>query len=273
MVVAQIGVRQHIVADALGRAQAAAMADHQPRFGAEYRKVIGNRLGVGRADADIDQTDSLTARCYQVIGRHLVPPPGAVGDQLGRVRARSLGIQPARARQCGIAPLTDLTRCPANEFIDIAMVVGEQYEFLEMLGRRTGIMPQPCQTEIGAQRIEQRQRACLAGVVPQRAVGQLITDERQLGRGKMPRQILWRNAIQRTAGQPVEHIGEGDFLCPLRHLEPDIILLADQPQLLAQIGFEQIGPGDRRGIIAGFGQPPERDRTAIAMLDALITDA
>ncbi len=46
MIVAQIGVGKDIVADPLGRAQPAAMADHQPRLGTQHRKVIGNRLGI-----------------------------------------------------------------------------------------------------------------------------------------------------------------------------------------------------------------------------------
>jgi hypothetical protein len=59
MVVAQIAVGEHIVADRLARPQAAAMADHQPHFGPHHRQMVADRLRVGRADADIDQGDAL----------------------------------------------------------------------------------------------------------------------------------------------------------------------------------------------------------------------
>ena len=81
MVVAQIGVGEDIVADRLARPQAAAMADHQPDLGPHHREMVADRLGVGRADADIDQGDALAARRDQVVGGHLVPPPAALGDR------------------------------------------------------------------------------------------------------------------------------------------------------------------------------------------------
>ena len=59
MVVAQIGVGEDVVADRLACAQAAAMADHQPHFGPQHREMVADRLGVGRADADVDQGDAL----------------------------------------------------------------------------------------------------------------------------------------------------------------------------------------------------------------------
>ena len=40
VVVAQIGMGQDVVADALARPQAPAMADHQPTMGTQHRKVI-----------------------------------------------------------------------------------------------------------------------------------------------------------------------------------------------------------------------------------------
>ena len=82
MVVAQIGMGQHIVADPLAGAQAAAMADHQPGFGADNGQVVADRLGVGRADTDVDKGDAAAIRRDQMIGRHLMLAPGAVGDHL-----------------------------------------------------------------------------------------------------------------------------------------------------------------------------------------------
>ena len=49
----QIGVCKHVIADALRMTQAAAMPDHQPAMRTQHGKVIGDRLGVGWADADV----------------------------------------------------------------------------------------------------------------------------------------------------------------------------------------------------------------------------
>jgi hypothetical protein len=46
MVVAQISMRKHIIAYRLAGAQAAAMADHQPHFRAQYGDMVAGRLGV-----------------------------------------------------------------------------------------------------------------------------------------------------------------------------------------------------------------------------------
>ena len=82
-----------------------------------------------------------------------------------------------------------------------------------MLGRRAGIMAQAREAEIGAQPVEQRQRAGLVGADPQ-AVGDLVADMRELGRREMARELGGRDLVeaQRMAG--IEHIGEGDFLPP-----------------------------------------------------------
>ena len=71
MVVAHIGVGQHVVAEQLAPAQAGAMAEHQPAMRAQHRDVVGDRLGVARADADIDQRDAVAVGAHQMIGRHL----------------------------------------------------------------------------------------------------------------------------------------------------------------------------------------------------------
>ena len=70
-------MRQHIVADALRLAQAAAMADHQPAMRTQHRQMVSDVLGVGRTDADIDEADAaFTILAQQVIARHLEAMPG-----------------------------------------------------------------------------------------------------------------------------------------------------------------------------------------------------
>ena len=84
MIVAQIGMGQHIIADRLAGAQAAAMADHQPGLGTQHGEMVTDGLGVGRADADVDQRDADAAGGGEVPGRHLELAPGAVaGSRLG----------------------------------------------------------------------------------------------------------------------------------------------------------------------------------------------
>ena len=90
MIVAQIGVGEDIVADPLAGAQTAAMADHQPCLGPQHREMVADRLGVGRADADIDQRDAGAVVGHQMIGRHLVPPPRAgIGHRRVDIVARA----------------------------------------------------------------------------------------------------------------------------------------------------------------------------------------
>ena len=78
MVIAQIGMGEDIVANALGIAQAAAVADHQPGFGAQDREVVADGFGVGGANADIDEADAGAAFADEVVGGHLVAAPGGI---------------------------------------------------------------------------------------------------------------------------------------------------------------------------------------------------
>ena len=85
MVVAQIGMRKNIIADALRLTKPAAMANHQPSFGPKDGQMVANGFGIGRTNADVDQGDPRTIRCDEMVCWHLVATPSAVGDQLRRV--------------------------------------------------------------------------------------------------------------------------------------------------------------------------------------------
>ena len=61
VVLAHIGVRQHVVAERLAVAQPGAVAEHQPGMRPQHRDMVGDGLGVGRADADIDHGDAAMA--------------------------------------------------------------------------------------------------------------------------------------------------------------------------------------------------------------------
>ena len=77
------------------------MADHQPAMRAQHREMIGDRLGVGRADADIDEGDAaIGRRRAQMVGRHLVAMPGRAGDDgsaiVASVHAAAMTPPPGR---------------------------------------------------------------------------------------------------------------------------------------------------------------------------------
>src|SRR3546814_17806467 len=85
-------------------------------------------------------------------------------------------VKAGGAGERGVAPLPDLRARPGDEFIDIAMVVGEEDIALKMLGRGAGIVAEAREAEVGAQRIEQRERLRRSGVLSDQAVGEVVAD-------------------------------------------------------------------------------------------------
>jgi hypothetical protein len=83
-VVAHEGRREDQVADLLVITQPSAVSDHEHQVGPQNGEVIGNRLGVGRADADVDQRDPGLVRELVMPGRHLA----ALGVRAAAVRER-----------------------------------------------------------------------------------------------------------------------------------------------------------------------------------------
>ena len=102
-VVAHVGGRQHEVPDVLVIAQAGAVPDHQHHVRAEHGEVVGERLGVGRPDADVHDAHA------RVAGQHVMP-----GRHLAAVR-----VGPDAVGQGGA------------ELLDVPGVVGEQHVPLE----------------------------------------------------------------------------------------------------------------------------------------------
>ena len=87
MVLAHVAVRQHVVAELLRVAQAGAVAEHHPGVRAQHRDVVGDGLGVGRADADVDHRDAAAVRPHQVVGRHLRQPRRRAAQLVARLRS------------------------------------------------------------------------------------------------------------------------------------------------------------------------------------------
>ena len=191
MILAQVGVRQHIVANRLAVAQATAMANHQPDLRTQNREVIGDRLRVRRANANVHERDTCAVLGAQVIGRHLVASPGRGLDGRPAALVRRRNLQPARHRQRRVARMpAQLCQRPVTERIDIAVIVREQNIMLEMLHRCAGVVLQAFQREIHPLRIEQREWP-LAARIKRFAICHLVTDQRQLRRREPAHELRW----------------------------------------------------------------------------------
>ena len=147
-----------------------------------------------------------------------------------------------------------MLRTPIDEFIDIAVVVGEENEVLKILHLRAGIMRQASERIVGAQPVKQRKRDCLT-ILDFDPVSQFIANQREIGCREMLGDFLRFNPDHRCARIPIEHIGEGDFLQRQADLNFDFILFRDQCQLLAKIAAKQGGAGDSCGVGALLLQP------------------
>ena len=103
-----------------------------------------------------------------------------------------------------------------------------------MFGRRAHVMAQAREAEVGAQPVEQRERADAVDRREQ-PVGDLVADMRQFGRRKMPREFGRRHLVQAQRVAGVEHVGERDFLPPFDRGHVDVVILDQQRELLDQI--------------------------------------
>ena len=257
MIITEVGVGEDIIADPLACAQAATVADHQPRLGAQHRKVIRDRLGVRGADADIDERDSVAIGRYQMPRWHLMPPPRAIGNGILRARRAVGDRQASGAGQHRVGRVTpQLGRCPSDEFIDIAVVVCEQHIALNMFRRGACVMPQPGKREISAQPVKQREWHWHAVCAEMNAVGDFIADMGKLSRGEPAGKV--NRADVAKFGACIKNIGEGDFLPPSFCLNGDAVILDKDVDLLGQIIGEEFGLGDARRVMAGAGEPAER---------------
>jgi hypothetical protein len=140
------------------------------------------------------------------------------------------------------------------------MIVGEQDELLDVLGRGAGVVAQAGQREVGAQAVEQGQRPGLLHRRAPHPVGDLVADEGQVGGREEAGDVLGADVglVQVDAG--VQHVGIGDFLAGAVDLDLDLEVVEQQGQLLDQVILELVGLGDRGGVDAGPADPGVRAR-------------
>ncbi len=275
MIVAQIGVGEHIVADRLAGAQPAAMADHQPRLGAQHREMVADRLGVGRADADVDQRHPRAVRPDQMIGGHLDLAPIAVGDRAFGIGGLARHQHPARDRQRLVRAVGfgEFGQRPGDELVDVADIVGEQDVGPEILRRRPRIMLEPRQREIDARTLEQRQRPRRVLGKGEQPVGDLVADVGQPHAREDAREFGRLHAVERQFVGAVEHVGIGDLLSRPADRDAHPVVAHQQAQLVLEIAAEQARAGDAGRIAARLVEPREGAREARDRALGLVIDA
>src|SRR3546814_18888562 len=91
-----------------------------------------------------------------------------------------------------------------------------------MLGRGAGVVAQARERKVGAQRVEQRERLRRGGILSEQAVGAFAADVGEFRRREMAREFERRDPAQIRAVAGIAHIGEGNLMPSMLHLERDV---------------------------------------------------
>jgi hypothetical protein len=225
--------------------------------------MIGDGLGVGGADADVDQGDTAAVGCGEVPGRHLMTPPGALGRHPRRITGLGGDGHAAGADQTLIAPFAELARAPDQELVHIAVIVGEQDEGLDRIGGTAGVVGQPGQGEVGARPIEEAERPPGAGLGRPQAIGHLIADRRQLGGGEVLGDRVGGDVVEGQILRPIDDVGIRNLDVRAQHLGLDVEITEQQGQLLDQVRAEKVRPGDGGPIDSPLAEAGEGPRQAL----------
>jgi hypothetical protein len=195
---------------------------------------------------------------HQMIGRHLVPPPLAGGDLRLCIDQLTALVQRAWNGECGESRVSTTQRIDRHpdELVDVANIIGEEHELLEMLRRSAGVMAQARETEVGARPVEQCQRPRPIGVVDPHAVGNLVAQVHELVRGEDPRQLGGADVAHLNAAV-LDHISVRDFACRPANRNGDVIVAVQMLELVHEIVAEQLGPRDAGRVGAGLIEPGE----------------
>ncbi len=251
---------QNVIADALGVAQAAAVADHEPAVRTDDGQMVRDVLGVGGTDADVDQRHAFAIGRGQMIRRHLVALPLAGGDDavglLRRLVAREFEIARQDEMREGRGR-GQLRAAPAQELVDVAVVVGEQDPVLHVAPVAAGVVHDAAQRIVDSDGVEQREGTRGARRVVPEAVRDLVADEGEARHGKMTGEVRGCDVGLVQLFGALEHVGVGNFLIALLHLEGDGIVLLQGVQLLEQVVAECMRVRDGRLVDAFAMQPAE----------------
>ena len=113
-------------------------------------------------------------------------------------------------------------------------------------------MDEPAQRIIDPRRVEQRERPLDAGADVERAVGDLVADHGERGRGEIARELGGGGAAAAEFVAALEHVGVGDLLRADADLDRRAEFLDQRLEL-----FEQIARGNPRA-----GSPSSNRRRA-----------
>ena len=140
-----------------------------------------------------------------------------------------------------------------DKLVDIALIVGEQDERLEMLGIGSAIMANPVQRIVDPFGGEQGQRRGFLALEDLAAVDNLVVGLDQIGRVEIIGQLFLLGPVETGTGV-LQRKGERDRR--VGQLDPDFRGEGggDPLQLVEQIGPVQLRFGDRRAIGVDVGE-------------------
>jgi hypothetical protein len=214
--------------------------------------MVGDVLGVRRADADVDQRDAAVAiAARQMIAGHLVTVPLRASHDKCCFRIRHATGNAAAAWQIqhGVGALSlQLFQAPLHELVHIAVIIGEEDPRLDVAPVGAGVVLKPLERIVHTHRVEERKRQVLSGFVVPDAIGNLIADESQFRGWKMQSQFSGCDAIAPQIIALFQNIGVGDLLIRDVHLDQRPIVARKVFQLFGQITAEVIGVGNCCGI-------------------------
>ncbi|MCY1433257.1 hypothetical protein D9M71_492800 [compost metagenome] len=213
--------------------------------------MVGDVLGVGRADTDVHQGHAVAVVGDQVVGRHLEAVPFHAGDDgvgLAVVHA-ALDDHVARQDHAHEARVVaHALQAEVDELVDVAVVVGQQNPWLHMAPVAAGVVHQAAQGEVDPRGVEQRQRHRV-GVLPLvQAVGDAVGSGRQIGAGEHSRELGGGHAGTGQLVTMLDHVGIGDVLFAGADFHPYGEVLHQRPQLLQQVFAEGCGLGNGDGV-------------------------
>ena len=225
--------------------KARGMADHQPAMGPQHRDVVGDRLGVGRPDADVDQGDAAPVGADDVVGGHLKAVPDDGGGLRFRFLRRGAGIDDDIARQHQLARRAgaQLFEPPMDELVDVAVVVGQQQPRLHRAPVGAGVVDEPAQRVIDARRVEQSDRPLEPGRISNAPSVISSPTTASDGTGKK-RASSAAVAPRRKSSSPLSrHVRIRDFLPADADLDRRAEFLNQRLELFEQIVAEALAPG------------------------------
>ena len=246
MVVADIPVGQHVIAQHLAVAQSGAVTEHDPGVRTQHGHMVGHGLGVAGADSDVDHGDATVAGPYQMVGRHLRQAlrVRALHESVRRAMLQVVGDHIARFDKRGIAAGRILhgELSQADEFVDVELVIGEQHEVLEISRIGAAVVAQALQRIVHARRGEQRQRLRHAGRGVQRAVGDAVVHGVQVGPVKACLHALALRGREAAfvVGGRVQREMQRNRLLAGAHLQAFAMVGQQQRKLLAVIAGKQV---------------------------------